>query len=81
MNKLPESIEGLNFDYVYGMTFKNGAERIYKNSDIGVQINLNTLRDKNGVWGKGVKSYSIIGSKRFYDSYEELLQEHKDDDE
>lgn len=71
--KLPDTLDGIKFDYVQGMSFQDGAERIYVNRDIGVQINLETPR-KNGAWGEGKKFYSLIGSKDFYETYDQLLE-------
>ena len=72
MRNLPKNLEGMKFEYIQGIRFSDGAERVYQNKKIGIQINLSAPY-KNFEWGEGVKSYSIIGSKDFYDSYEDLI--------
>lgn len=76
---LPDESE-LNLKYIQGLTFKDGAERVYQDLDKKVQVNVWTPRKKE-VWGYGERSYSIIGTKKFYDTYEDLCQAVKEQSE
>lgn len=73
MINLPETLEDVPFECVQGMTFATYAERVYQNKEYGIQINLVTKKKSNGQYTKGEKSYSLIGSKDFFDHYEGLV--------
>lgn len=74
IQKLPKTLDGIKFEYVQGITFQNSAERVYQNKEYGLQMNLITPR-KRGAWGKGKKYYSLIGSKKDYETYQELREQ------
>lgn len=71
--KLPKTLDGIKFEYIQGITFADCAQRVYQNKELGLSINLVTPR-KRGKWGVGKKYYSLIGSKKDYESYQELYE-------
>jgi hypothetical protein len=79
MNRPELTIEefcNLHFPYVMGMTFDWGAQRMYRNKDIGLQIEVVTKRKRKGdiysEWKKPDYSYFLDGDPNEYKTMEQV---------
>jgi hypothetical protein len=66
----------IQLTYTKGMVFNTHYHRIYRNDDLGVQVEMITKRDKNTGMpkGKGSFSFYIDGDKTEYKSKEDLIE-------
>lgn len=81
--ELPKSLKDIPFEYIQGLRFDDGAERVYVNKEYGIQVNIETpFNKRTNKWGKGKRSYSLINSEdgKFFDSYAELLKQEQGND-
>jgi hypothetical protein len=68
-----EEFESLRFSYQLGITKENGASRLYRNEEHGLQKEIHTPKDvKTGEWGEGVVAFFIDGDDTVYNSSDEL---------
>lgn len=51
----------LCFEYRLGFTFDTGAQRMYRNDKHGIQVEVQTGRNKRtGAWGKGQRKKILV---------------------
>ena len=62
----------LRFDYIMGMTFDHGAQRMYRNDEHGLQHEIHTKRNKRtGEWGKEKRYWFVDSDSRTFETIDE----------
>jgi len=69
MNELTfEEFGELKLEYRMGVSSDDGAVRIYRNTEHGVQVETHTKRNKRtGKWGKGKRYFLLDGDDRCFE--------------
>ena len=63
----------LRFDYIMGMTFDHGAQRIYCNDEHGLQHEIHTKRNKrSGKWHSEKICWFLDGDSREFETVDQL---------
>ncbi len=60
--KLKENLPTINFEYYMGWHGEKGAQRLYRNNELGLQMEVYTPK-KHGQWGKAKTFYFIDSEK------------------
>ena len=59
----------LRFDYIMGITFDTGAQRMYRNDKHSIQVEVYTDRNKRtGAWGKEKRYWFLDFDDRTFES-------------
>ena len=58
----------LPLTYVHGMQGSKGAHRVYRNDDVGLQVEVVTAKTKSGGWAKGQRYYFLDGDERQFET-------------
>ncbi len=60
--KKPADLPEIQFQYRMGWNTAKGAQRLYRNDELGLQMEIHTPKEK-GIWGKQKNFYYIDGDK------------------
>tara|TARA_R110000868_G_C10737204_1_gene752081 strand:+ start:359 stop:622 length:264 start_codon:yes stop_codon:yes gene_type:complete len=62
----------LRFEYTLGMTFDNGAQRMYRNDEHSIQVEVYTDRNKRtGEWGEEKRYWFFDGDPRAFETIDQ----------
>jgi hypothetical protein len=71
-----EEFRKMPLTYTYGINGDAGASRLYRNEDLGIQMEVHTKRKRKGDiysgWEEGAVSYFLDGDDREFKSVDDL---------